>query len=266
MSHCCPAESAAGRGRVVLSYPIPGTAQSSQCRSDQGGSPTSPPVGLACCVSVTEDCLQNGLENDSLILFSSRFDIHHMLVEYSVSPLGQGGLFCWAGNQPLFQPHFSLSPSNLDAAWHWDGFQVWENRWGFPTRPAHRAPFTGRPVLAEVILSVAKMTLQVSVVSIKAPRCERGPVLFLRCLYWLKYGLLCHSWPSSRPLLPPSCVFVHVFVTACFRLDLSNMSLWLSTLFPRDSELLMSGQGASSACVHISQACYSSVNMLIKLS
>ena len=117
------------------------------------------------------------------------------------------------------------------------------------------------PVLAEVILSVVKMTLQVSVVSIKAPRCERGLVLFLRCLYWLKYGLLCHSWPSSRPFLPPSCVLVHVFVTACFCLDLSNMSLWLSSLFPRDSDLLMSGQGASSACVHISQACCSSVNM-----
>ena len=190
-----------------------------------------------------------------------RFNIHRMLVRYS-EPLGQGSLFCWAGNQPLFQPHFSLFPlwtqMPPDTG---TGAQAWENRWGFPTRPGHHAP-----VLAEVILSVPEMTLQVSVVSIKAPWCERGLVSFLRCLYWLKYGRLCPSRPSSRPVMPPSCVFVHVSVIACFHLDLSNLSLWLSTLFPRDSELLMSRQGASSACVHISQACYSSVNMLIKLS
>ena len=162
----------------------------------------------------------------------------------------------------LFQPHFSLFPlwtqMPPDTG---TGAQAWENRWGFPTRPGHH-----EPVLAEVILSVPEMTLQVSVVSIKAPWCERGLVSFLRCLYWLKYGRLCPSRPSSRPVVPPSCVFVHVSVIACFHLDLSNLSLWLSTLFPRDSELLMSRQGASSACVHISQACYSSVNMLIKLS
>ena len=191
-----------------------------------------------------------------------RFNIHHTLVRYS-EPARTGKLVLLGRESAsLFQPHFSLFPlwtqMPPDTG---TGVQAWENHWGFPTRPGHHAP-----VLAEVILSVAEMTLQVSVVSVKAPWCERGLVSFLRCLYWLKYRRLCPSRPSSRPLLPPSCVFVHVSVIACFHLDLSNLFLWLSTLFPRDSELLMSRQGASSACVHISQASYSSVNMLIKLS
>lgn len=49
-------------------------------------------------------------------------------------------------------------------------------------------------------------TLQVSVGTIKAELCERGHFLFLRCLYWVKYGLLCNSWPSPRLFLDPSCV------------------------------------------------------------
>lgn len=49
-------------------------------------------------------------------------------------------------------------------------------------------------------------TLQVSVGTIKAQLCERGHFLFLRCLYWVKYGLLCNSWPSPRLFLDPSCV------------------------------------------------------------
>ena len=37
-----------------------------------------------------------------------RFNIHRMLVRYS-EPLGQGSLFCWAGNQPLSSNRISHS-------------------------------------------------------------------------------------------------------------------------------------------------------------
>lgn len=134
----------------------------------------------------------------------------------------------------LFLPisFLSLSSFNPDASWHWHRDSSTRKPPGFPpTFPHHHTPFSG-PGPAELILSVMKMNLQVSVVSIKAQQCERDHVLFLRCLYWVKYELLCNSWPSSWSSLHPSGVFVHVSVMACFHRYLSDMSLWLSTLFP----------------------------------
>ena len=83
----------------------------------------------------------------------------------------------------LFQPHFSLFPLLTqmppDTGTNFKPEKT-------PGVSQHAQPTAlhspAGPVLAEVILSVVQMTLQVSVVSIKAPRCERGLVLFLRCL------------------------------------------------------------------------------------
>lgn len=111
---------------------------------------TSPPFGLAGCLSMTEDCLQNELENYFLIPLSQKqselkFGIHNMLVEYYVSlvwqkivlPGQKNGLF-------LLTAFFSLSPFNLDAFLHWYWDSSKRKPLGFPpTHPRHITPLSG---------------------------------------------------------------------------------------------------------------------------